>query len=130
MYSWPLVAMNSRFTFGLAAASQWARDNHTASPEPRSAAQVNQPERGVVTIRVLAAPRSSRAIRLKAGRRPTCASTVSVAGPAPAAAATNGPASLGARMATGFWNPAFVALTFSAIASPVGPVVTRIAAVA
>ncbi len=108
-------------------ASHWARDSHTARPEPRSAAQPNQPDRGVETITVFAALRSNRAIRLKAGRRdapPPVPSITRVAVWPFSAAVMNGPASFGANRATGRSIAGRCVETFSAIASPVGPVVT------
>src|SRR5204863_10052164 len=103
-YSWPLVQSSSTSGVPGRFASQAARASQAATPEPRSAPQVNQPDRGVdMTIALPPAP-LLRAIRLKAPRLPPLPATVRVPVAPALIASISGAASSGPRVTTGLSN--------------------------
>ena len=124
-YSWPLAVTTTMSWFFRRLAIQGSRASQRAIPGPRSPAQVNQPERGVDRTTVRPAPRSIRPMRLKASRRPAWPSMTSRAVRPSRAAARTGPASFGASTRVGTPKGGAPAGAFRAMASPVGPLVTR-----
>ena len=124
-YSWPLAVTTTMSCRVRVFAIQGRRAIQRAIPGPRSPAQVNQPDLGVDRTTVRPAPRSIRPMRLKAGRWPAAPSITSRAVCPSRAAARTGPASFGARIRVGTPKGGAPAGAFRAMASPVGPWVTR-----